>query len=225
MARSHELPELARLEDKSRLAVDTPRTAGHGSHGDRPVGQRRATDVIPKQHTEPAVSGQGRVPSLSAYPGAPSTLDDPSARLHQAVQDADDRGAVDERVLARAALVRTVCIPRRQFREARSWSKQALSLTNDPDLCAQVLTGAWLAGVVLGDAAAAEDVLNRSAGLGDGAPADAGESGLTALRCIDFQHTATETPLTAVAALGENLSNADPFRFETCGARAATCRR
>jgi hypothetical protein len=78
------------------------------------------------------------------------------------VQEADEQGIPQRRALARAALVREVCLPQRKFRAARRWTKQALSLTVDPIVTAEVLIGAWLAGVVLGDAWTAEEALARA---------------------------------------------------------------
>ena len=182
IARSHDLPELARLESKGRLAVDT-------THPGRRAADRIA--ALPGQRRSTDVPGSVQVPAphrptlpVRAYPGAPNDYEDLAPRLSQVVRDADDRGNHDERVLARASLVRNVCIPRRRFREARSWTTQALALTDDPVMSAHVLTGAWLAGAVLGDAAAAEGVLSRSAALLNGTAPESAGPALAALRCL-----------------------------------------
>ncbi len=185
IARSHDLPELARLESKGRLAVDTTHPARRAADriGALP-GQRRSTDARATIDSVVAAPDRTSPPSVRAYPGAPSDHEDLAPRLHQVVRDADERGNHNERVLARASLVRNVCIPRRQFREARSWTTQALALTDDPIMSAHVLTGAWLAGVVLGDAAAAEEVLNRTAALLNGTPPESTGPALAALQCL-----------------------------------------
>ncbi len=90
-------------------------------------------------------------------------------RALRAVHEADLEGDPQRRSLARAALVQTVLVPRRQFRAARRWSREALDLTVDPRIRAHVLVVAWLGGAVLGDAWAAEEALLRASQLLGGA--------------------------------------------------------
>ena len=221
IARSHDLPELARLESKGRLAVDTTHPGRRAADRIAALpGQRRSTDT--PGPVELVGAPQRPTAPVRAYPGAPSDYEDLAPRLSQVVRDADDRGNHNERVLARAALVRNVCIPRRRFREARTWTTQALALTDDPVMSAHVLTGAWLAGVVLGDAAAAEGVLSRSAALlNDTGPESAGPA-LAALRCLVAHDLARDDFAQLFAAADEQGVFADPMGFQWVAIRMAT---
>lgn len=221
VARSHDLPDLPRLEDKGRLSVDATlggRRTGAGNHLPR---QLRAIEGHVLGRAEPAVN-LAKGLSARSYPGAPSDQDEPAARLQQDVRDADEAGSQDERVLARAALVRALCVPQRRFREARSWSMQALTLTDDPNLSAHVLTGAWLAGVALGDAAAAEEALNGSAALLSGTPSETAGPALTALRCLVAHDLGRNDFAQLHAVATQQGAFADPTAYQWVAIRVAT---
>ena len=139
VARSYRLPSHERLEAKSGLAVDA----------------------------QPAPSARPHAPAsaVAVREGHAPNQDDLDLRLHRAVQEADSRGDHEEGALARAELVREVCLPQRQLCAARRWTEQALQLTTDPRACAEVLVAAWMGGAVLGEAGSTEEALGRAAAL------------------------------------------------------------
>jgi hypothetical protein len=107
-----------------------------------------------------------------------------AARLHDDVLAADELGDADRRAAARAALVRTICVPRRQFRDAREWAQEGLALTSTPSRRAELLVADAFPGAVLGNARAVESVLRAAFALAvEGTSAEA-VSDLCALRAL-----------------------------------------
>jgi len=221
-ARAHDLPDHERLEAKSKLAVDSHPGQSVRRDPPPPSGAPTAESAgsvgpitLPAQ--DPTVAWPAPVCS-----GVPTDQDDVALRMQRAVQDADERGDPDQRALARASLVRAVCIPQRKFRAARRWTKQALSLTVDPVICTEVLVGAWLAGVVLGDASAAEEALGRAAALLGEGYSDDSRPALAALRCLVAHDLGRrEYPALHAAAAGEGVFD-DPLGHQWVAIRVAT---
>jgi hypothetical protein len=107
-----------------------------------------------------------------------------AARLHDDILAADELPDPERRAAARAVLVRTICVPRRQFRDARRWSQEGLASTDTPSRCAELLVADALPGAVLGNARVAEEVLRRASELAvEGTSPDA-VAELTALRAL-----------------------------------------
>jgi tetratricopeptide (TPR) repeat protein len=176
--------------------------------GSRP----RVTANLPGD--DPADDGMDALPDevlvagLGEYPGAPDAVDDGSQLLDLARRDADDAGDGERGARARAALIRDVCVPRRRFRTARRWAQQALGMTVDPTVCAEVLVQVWSAGALLGDAAAAEEGLGRAAALlPPGAP-DRTVVGLAALQALVAHDLGRRDLLDRMAGLGRVLGAA-----------------
>lgn len=203
-ARAHDLPDKKRLEAKSQLVADARPEALPQPAPTQP-GEATSSAPIQPEPTQPQLIHpqpvhhqliqspliQGQQPPLRrgglppvAYSGRSAGLDYLGQQLQQAVREADARGESAQQVLARVALVRDVGIPQRKFRSVRRWCRQALALTDDPELSAEVLASGWLAGSVLGDASAAEHGLGRAAAMLGASYLESGNRSLVALRCL-----------------------------------------
>lgn len=165
VARAHQLADHDRLEAKSRVGEAGLQPPDAERSAQPEVSAEVSRPAIPRQRLDQVDLVEPEAAHPTIYPGAPTDRHDIAVRMHRAVEDADAVGDPQQRALARAVLVNDVCIPRRKFRAARRWTGQALTLTADPLICAQVLVAAWLPGAVLGDAVAAEEALNRAAAL------------------------------------------------------------
>lgn len=167
IAQAHGLPDLERIEAKLlRAAGDTVISAPAASLVPYPAGT-----------PEPVAASLGIERDTPPDPEV-------EERLTVAVRDADGGSDPDLRARLRLLLTSTVCVPRREFRAAHRWTREALSLTVDPALCGQLLTAAWLPGAILGNGSAVHEHLDHAAALA----AKGGDSGavahLAALRCL-----------------------------------------
>ncbi|GAA2721576.1 BTAD domain-containing putative transcriptional regulator [Cellulomonas aerilata] len=219
-ARAHGLPDRARLELKSRQVVEGTIAPAPTREPDAPPAGGTATPPVDRR--PPDVGAPSATPAVAPawpYAGAPTDVDHLTVRSQQAIREADAQGDPDLRASARTRYIWDVGIPQRKFRAVRRVSKQALGLATDPDVRADALAGGWIAGAVVGDAAAAEVGLGRSAG---GRGAAAGSGALLAVRALVAHDLGRREARSLLTAAAEQGLLADPLRYQWLAIRVAT---
>ncbi|HKG51752.1 MAG TPA: BTAD domain-containing putative transcriptional regulator [Actinomycetales bacterium] len=211
LARDHGLAELSRLEGKRAAAhggVFAEPAAASSSVGPGRPGPSSVLHAVPRPRAmesgAPGASGEphAQAPAGRRTPLTPGPeIDERFLRAAVAADEGDDP---DERACLRALLAWRVCVPRRQFRAARHWARESLSLTVDPQVCVQALVADAMPGALLGNGEAAETTLDRAFGLtASAAPPTA--AWLAALRAVvahDLGHPSFAGLLEEVRSLG-----------------------
>ncbi|HKG51671.1 MAG TPA: BTAD domain-containing putative transcriptional regulator [Actinomycetales bacterium] len=178
LAAPHAVPALDPATDAAEPAVGrVGRPAVHPGleHRPGPAGDRPAPAAVREDPVVPVPTTVRR-----------GTPPDPevAARLQDDVRAADELGDAHRQAAARAVLVRTICVPRRQFREARQRTQEGLAVASSPSRRAELLVADAFPGAVLGNARVAEDVLGTASELAvDGTSAEA-VADLRALRAL-----------------------------------------
>jgi hypothetical protein len=138
-----------------------PRDAGASDADDAGAPDGRVSDEAPDDAGR-SLPVDPTAPSVR--PGTPPDLE-VEGRLQGDVSAADAAADPAARARARAVLVRTVYVPRREFRKARQCALDGLALTRDPGRRAELLVADALPGAVLGNGRVVEPLLRRATAL------------------------------------------------------------